>query len=309
MVTMFIDTLPSPFYDKVIGNVSSNFSDLVVIGERIEAGIRRGKFTYAANKTGFVKKPPAFEKNKEEANAIRFDSFFGHGKSTQASPPYPTQIQLYPQRSPIAHAFSPPPLPQPYLPSCLPPYQPPYQPKPSQPIVASSKNDPNVSNDPLVLQGSSYMNVVSDDSSLQDVRIEDLAKNKAVIFAKMLKLRIIKGKTIEAGRCGFHSASTHSLEEYAEFEGLLRQMISSHQILMRKTMTINGMAIIQKEGEKTPKLLTIHNNPARQTRKLLVIQVLAPFMYKNSKAVPWEYDKAFYRGGLSNKTRANYSIA
>ncbi|RDX74116.1 hypothetical protein CR513_46175, partial [Mucuna pruriens] len=30
MVTMFINTLPSPYYDKVVGNVASNFADLVV---------------------------------------------------------------------------------------------------------------------------------------------------------------------------------------------------------------------------------------------------------------------------------------
>ncbi|RDX99367.1 hypothetical protein CR513_17589, partial [Mucuna pruriens] len=28
MVTMFIDTLPSPYYDKVVGNVTSNLADL-----------------------------------------------------------------------------------------------------------------------------------------------------------------------------------------------------------------------------------------------------------------------------------------
>ncbi|RDX64296.1 hypothetical protein CR513_57154, partial [Mucuna pruriens] len=39
MVTMFIDTLPSPYYDKVVGNVASNFAELVVVGERIELGI------------------------------------------------------------------------------------------------------------------------------------------------------------------------------------------------------------------------------------------------------------------------------
>ncbi|RDX70334.1 hypothetical protein CR513_50430, partial [Mucuna pruriens] len=44
MVTMFIDTLPSSYYDRVVGNVASNFADLVVVGKRIELGIRQGKF-------------------------------------------------------------------------------------------------------------------------------------------------------------------------------------------------------------------------------------------------------------------------
>ncbi|RDX94827.1 hypothetical protein CR513_22742, partial [Mucuna pruriens] len=39
MVTMFIETLQPPFYEKMVGSVSSNFSDLVVIEEHIEMGV------------------------------------------------------------------------------------------------------------------------------------------------------------------------------------------------------------------------------------------------------------------------------
>jgi len=34
MVVMFIDTLQSPFYNRMIRSVSSNFSDIVIIGEK-----------------------------------------------------------------------------------------------------------------------------------------------------------------------------------------------------------------------------------------------------------------------------------
>ncbi|RDX88591.1 hypothetical protein CR513_29794, partial [Mucuna pruriens] len=63
MVTMFIDTLLSPYYDKVVGSVASNFADLVVVGERIELGIRCGKLAQANNHVGFAKKLPS-EKRK-----------------------------------------------------------------------------------------------------------------------------------------------------------------------------------------------------------------------------------------------------
>ncbi|RDY04028.1 hypothetical protein CR513_12294, partial [Mucuna pruriens] len=36
MAAIFIDILHSPFYEKMMGNMVSNFSDLVLIGERIE---------------------------------------------------------------------------------------------------------------------------------------------------------------------------------------------------------------------------------------------------------------------------------
>src|SRR3954471_9985558 len=43
LVDMFMATLQGPYYDKMVGSVSSGFSDLVVIGERIENEIRNGK--------------------------------------------------------------------------------------------------------------------------------------------------------------------------------------------------------------------------------------------------------------------------
>jgi hypothetical protein len=43
LVGMFMDTLQAPFYEKMIGSISSSFSDLVVIGERIENGLKNGK--------------------------------------------------------------------------------------------------------------------------------------------------------------------------------------------------------------------------------------------------------------------------
>ncbi|RDX71146.1 hypothetical protein CR513_49550, partial [Mucuna pruriens] len=106
MATIFIDTLLSPFYDKVIRNVSSNFSDLVVVGERIKTGIIG---------VGFIKKPTP-EKKKGEANAI------GSGRLLN---------MLHSQRTLIAHAYLSLPLPRPYLPPCLSPYQP-------KPIAANS---------------------------------------------------------------------------------------------------------------------------------------------------------------------------
>ncbi|RDY00571.1 hypothetical protein CR513_16232, partial [Mucuna pruriens] len=75
MVTMFIDTLPSPYYDKVVGSVASNFADLVVVGKRIELGIRCGKLTQASNNVGFTKKLPS-EKKKGEANIMLIEPIF-----------------------------------------------------------------------------------------------------------------------------------------------------------------------------------------------------------------------------------------
>jgi len=49
MVTMFINTQQSPFYEHMVSSVSSNFADLMIIGERIEVGIRNRKIALNPN--------------------------------------------------------------------------------------------------------------------------------------------------------------------------------------------------------------------------------------------------------------------
>jgi len=46
MITMIVDTLPVFYYEKVVGYMPSSFTDLVFVGERIEVGLKRGKFDY-----------------------------------------------------------------------------------------------------------------------------------------------------------------------------------------------------------------------------------------------------------------------
>ena len=40
---MFVDTLPSPYYDMLVVNACFEFGDLMYSVRRIEDGIRRGK--------------------------------------------------------------------------------------------------------------------------------------------------------------------------------------------------------------------------------------------------------------------------
>ncbi|RDX73480.1 hypothetical protein CR513_46914, partial [Mucuna pruriens] len=113
MVTMFIDILSSPYYDKVVGSVASNFANLVVVGERIELGIKREKLAQANNNVGFAKKLPP-EKKKGEANAVLIGPIFPQGKG--AIPSYPVQFHAGAE-STTAHASLP-------LTSYVPLYQP-----------------------------------------------------------------------------------------------------------------------------------------------------------------------------------------
>ena len=49
MITMIADTLSVFYYEKMVGYMPSSFADLVFAGERIEVGLRRGKFDYTTS--------------------------------------------------------------------------------------------------------------------------------------------------------------------------------------------------------------------------------------------------------------------
>ncbi|RDY00806.1 hypothetical protein CR513_15959, partial [Mucuna pruriens] len=64
MVTIFIDTLPSPYYDRIVGNVASNFTDLVVVAPEITNIAGAGGMT----RSGRIFAPKAL-RNKDLAPA------------------------------------------------------------------------------------------------------------------------------------------------------------------------------------------------------------------------------------------------
>src|SRR4051812_33892552 len=69
---MFMDTLSPIYWEKMIGSVSSNFTDLVTIGQRLEEGIKNGKIANAAESSNGARKSFGnFHKKKEgETNAV-----------------------------------------------------------------------------------------------------------------------------------------------------------------------------------------------------------------------------------------------
>jgi len=48
MITMIVDTLLLFYYEKLVGYMPASFADLVLARERIEVGLKRGKFDYVS---------------------------------------------------------------------------------------------------------------------------------------------------------------------------------------------------------------------------------------------------------------------
>jgi len=71
VVALFINTLREPFYDKMIGSISSNFFDIVIIGERVESGMKSGRITCPSSGAATVKKPQICQEKRREEKLIQ----------------------------------------------------------------------------------------------------------------------------------------------------------------------------------------------------------------------------------------------
>ncbi|XP_052728311.1 uncharacterized protein LOC108320289 [Vigna angularis] len=70
MVAMFVNTLQPPFYEYMVGNVSANFADVVIIGERIEIGVKSGKIAGGPSTIENSKKKPSFNPGKKKEGDV-----------------------------------------------------------------------------------------------------------------------------------------------------------------------------------------------------------------------------------------------
>ena len=63
---MFFNILKAPYYDRMIGNSNTNFSDVVSAGEMIESGVKLDKIE------GMKAKKPTPKKREGETHAISY---------------------------------------------------------------------------------------------------------------------------------------------------------------------------------------------------------------------------------------------
>ena len=71
MTVTFIHTLRTFYYEKLVGNATKKFADLVLSGEMIDAAIKSGRMSVGET-AGSSKKPIVGKKKEEEANVINY---------------------------------------------------------------------------------------------------------------------------------------------------------------------------------------------------------------------------------------------
>ncbi|CAN1132462.1 hypothetical protein LINPERHAP2_LOCUS7036, partial [Linum perenne] len=73
MISIFFETLRAPFYNNMLGSIASNFSDLLIIGERIEKGIKHGKIeSHESRRTTATKKKDEVHATFQENNGKKW---------------------------------------------------------------------------------------------------------------------------------------------------------------------------------------------------------------------------------------------
>ena len=87
MTFIFMNTLPEPYYDKMIGNVIQNFAEMVWSGELIEQGITNKKIERKLTSTPPTKKVTPAKKKEKDARAV-FINQQSKGQTSYASQPF-----------------------------------------------------------------------------------------------------------------------------------------------------------------------------------------------------------------------------
>ncbi|KAF1898641.1 hypothetical protein Lal_00023648 [Lupinus albus] len=85
-ITIFINTLLNPFFEKMIGNNTSDFNSLIKVGDQIEQSIKAGKI--AAEQTMESKKPNYAEKKEAEAHYVSGESHKPPNQNNHNPRPY-----------------------------------------------------------------------------------------------------------------------------------------------------------------------------------------------------------------------------
>ncbi|XP_022736187.1 uncharacterized protein LOC111289419 [Durio zibethinus] len=117
---LFVNTLKAPYYERLIGNATKNFTDMVISGEIIESAIKNGKLD--VGETSGARKSGAPRKKENEAQAVNFVGQQFRGFTPYSVPVYQTH---YPS---VNHVTSTPHSYQPYQSLPQPAYSPRFQP-------------------------------------------------------------------------------------------------------------------------------------------------------------------------------------
>ncbi|EOY19441.1 Uncharacterized protein TCM_044564 [Theobroma cacao] len=314
MTVLFINTFRAPLYERLIGNATKNFTDLVLSGEIIKGAIKSGKIE--GHEVANSKKGNTSKKKEGDVQAVAHDNQQAHNFNPYY--PYPPYQPFYPNIGNITqNPYVYQPTPQPTFQTNVLPQTPPSRPVAStnnpghghstencitlkhkvQALIKAGllnfakKDSSSVDGNPLPNHGRPTVNAIHE-GMIRRVKksIDEIQTPMDKVFEALSKINAITPEPIDtkelghdlAYSCKFHiGAIGHSIQNCDSFRDTPAEVASS------------------SFGANKPKPLTIfyeeNRSPMNDTsptmiRSGITIEVPSPFPYKSDKAVPWNYE-------------------
>ncbi|KAL2985443.1 hypothetical protein AAZX31_12G153300 [Glycine max] len=281
MITIMVDTLPMFYYEKLIGYMPANFADLVFAGERIESGLRKGKFEYTSNVVNNNnRRAPVVGTRKKEGD-------------THAVTTAPTWMKA-PQNVQNSYQHNPPELFNPSRESSS-------HHTPSgttrMPVgwLSFQEEGPNIKINPLASHGGASVNAIEEHGSSGTKRLEDVATSRRFIYQSLQAACMVSRGGDERDECLFHLGDSHDMETCPTVEELLQRLMDWGQLEVSKGGREEPQICMQSEEKKvpsTPKALVIcFTRKGTDSRPMYPPKAPkpTPFSYQSNKAVPWKY--------------------
>ncbi|XP_050896795.1 uncharacterized protein LOC127103590 [Lathyrus oleraceus] len=332
LVDMFMGNLQGSYLDRMVGNTSSGFSDLVLAGERIENMIKMGKIKNSASTSSASKKPfvPYGKKREGETNVTSiiqtrnasypqvasiapvqpsqqqpFTILFQTQQQQRYQQPQPQRYQQQPQRPP---------------PAVLPPgydanaYCEFHSGAPGHSVenckalkykvqdiidskaITFAPNEPNVNNNPMPPHNNATVNMMEVDNGRRLMSCVDELKTPLIEIKNDLM------------RDNAFPICSNDYEHYLinprqckTLKSIIQKLMDQGILVVDCPSTKEDVSTLEIPYDEVPPLqipydfsqLTLSTNPVTS----IIITVPVPFPYVDTKAVPWVYDTSVYIHG------------
>ncbi|XP_050893526.1 uncharacterized protein LOC127100414 [Lathyrus oleraceus] len=266
LVDIFRGTLQGLYFEKMIGSSSTNLSDMVIIGEHVESGLKSGKITYTTAQQTTNKRPHGgFAKKKEgEANAMTAKA---RPRYQFSDGPYDVLSISIRHRSLISASF------------IL--------------VPTAESHNPNSTS----AFHARYIGHSIEDCLALKKRIQELIDQEILSFFEEkpnVKTNPLPNHSGAAVNAVIKEETVESILRVEELKGCVQELMDQGLIQFSKPQAAEEVTVIEpiiivyrkKKVEAPPKRIQpIH------------FRVPTPFPYQNTKAVPWNYETTTYLVG------------
>ncbi|KAK5835972.1 hypothetical protein PVK06_011703 [Gossypium arboreum] len=259
ITVLFISTLKAPFYDKLVGSATKDFTDIVISGELIENAVKSGRMEGQESS----RREAPMKKKEPEVHMVGMGSCYAPNPYPNQPRPqnyHPSNFYYPPQTS---YYQAPPPSYPLISPHYMAPLKPPY-PKWYDPNASCAYHAGN--------QGHSTENCLPFKRRVQGL--------------------------IDAGILRFHGTGGHDIQSCEEFKRVLQNMMDNKEIeIFYKGEEADGGEICASDHQSSGfpyssdrPLIIYYDAKKEPVKPKLIIEVPSPFPYKDNKAIPWKYD-------------------